>query len=106
MKIGSIETFPITEGHRNYLFVTVETDTGIVGIGEAALMGRELAVMGALEHLTPLLIGQDVSRLEHLWQVLFRGGFFSRWPRAERGDFRDRRRVVGHSRQAARRSHL
>src|SRR5215470_11550406 len=76
MKIGAIETFPITEGKRNYLFVTVETDTGIVGVGEAALMGRELAVIGALNHLTPLLIGQDVSRIEHVWQLLFRGGFF------------------------------
>ena len=45
-------------------------------MGEAGLTGRELAVIGAIEHFKPLLIGQDPCRIEHLWQVLFRGGFF------------------------------
>ena len=76
MKISSIETFPVSEGGRSYLFVTIETDTGLVGVGEAALTGRELAVIGALEHFKPLLIGHDASRIEHLWQMLSRGGFY------------------------------
>jgi galactonate dehydratase len=76
VKISTIETFPISEGGRSYLFVTVETDSGLIGVGEAALTGRELAVIGALEHFKPLLIGQDASRIEHLWQTLFRGGFY------------------------------
>ena len=29
-----------------------------------------------VEHFKPLLIGQEAGRIEHLWQVLFRGGFF------------------------------
>jgi len=33
-------------------------------------------VAGAVEHLTPLLLGQDPFRIEHIWQMLFRGGFF------------------------------
>jgi galactonate dehydratase len=32
--------------------------------------------MGAIEHFKPLLIGQDATRIEHLWQTLYRGGFF------------------------------
>jgi galactonate dehydratase len=32
--------------------------------------------MGAIEHFKPQLIGQDAGRIEHLWQTLFRGGFF------------------------------
>ncbi len=32
--------------------------------------------MGFVRHVTPLLVGQDPTRIEHLWQVLFRGGFF------------------------------
>ena len=31
---------------------------------------------GAIEHFRPLLIGQDPFRTEHIWQLLFRGGFF------------------------------
>jgi galactonate dehydratase len=76
MKITNIETYPVWGGARNFLFVVVDTDEGISGVGEAGITGRELAVIGAIEHFKPLLIGQDAGRIEHLWQMLFRGGFF------------------------------
>ncbi len=76
MKITNIETYPVWGGHRNFLFVVVDTDEGIYGVGEAGITGRELAVIGAVEHLKPLLVGQDPGRIEHIWQMLFRGGFF------------------------------
>src|SRR4051794_30724425 len=76
MKITNIETYPVWGGHRNFLFVVVDTDEGIYGVGEAGITGRELAVIGAIEHFKPLLIGQDPARIEHLWQLLSRGGFF------------------------------
>jgi galactonate dehydratase len=76
MKITNVEAYPVWGGQRNFLFVTVDTDEGISGVGEAGLTGRELAVMGAIEHFRPLLVGQDPFRSEHLWLLLFRGGFF------------------------------
>jgi galactonate dehydratase len=76
MKITDLTPYPVWGGHRNFLFVVVDTDEGIYGVGEAGLTGRELAVIGALEHFKPLLIGQDPFRTGHLWQMLFRGGFF------------------------------
>ncbi len=76
MKITNVETFPVWGGQRNFLFVVVDTDEGISGVGEAGITGRELAEVGAIEHFKPLLIGQDPMRTEHLWQLLFRGGFF------------------------------
>lgn len=76
MKITGITSYPVWAGHRNFLFVAVDTDEGLSGVGESGLTGRELAVMGALEHFAPLLIGQDAMRIEHLWQTLSRGGFF------------------------------
>jgi galactonate dehydratase len=76
MKITNVECYPVWGGHRNFLFVVVDTDEGIYGVGESGITGRELAIMGAIEHFKPLLIGQDPFRVEHLWQVLFRGGFF------------------------------
>ena len=76
MKITDVEAYPVWGGHRNFLFVVVDTDEGIYGVGEAGITGRELAVMGAIEHFKPLLIGQDPMRSEHIWQLLFRGGFF------------------------------
>jgi L-alanine-DL-glutamate epimerase-like enolase superfamily enzyme len=76
VKITDIQPYPVWGGQRNFLFVVVDTDEGIYGVGEAGLTGRELAVMGAVEHFKPLLVGQDPFRIEHIWQTLFRGGFF------------------------------
>jgi L-alanine-DL-glutamate epimerase-like enolase superfamily enzyme len=69
MRITTIECFPVWGGFRNYLFVVVDTDDGISGVGEAGLTGRELAVAGAISHFGPLLIGQDPFRSEHLWDI-------------------------------------
>ena len=49
MKITAIEAYPVWGGHRNFLFVVVDTDEGIYGVGEAGLTGRELAVIGAID---------------------------------------------------------
>ena len=76
MKITDVSAFAVYNGQRNNLFVVVDTDEGIYGVGESGLSGRELAVIGAVEHLKPLVVGEDPSRIEHLWQILFRGGFF------------------------------
>jgi L-alanine-DL-glutamate epimerase-like enolase superfamily enzyme len=76
MKISNVEVFPVFNGMRNNTYVVVDTDEGVSGVGEAGLSGRELAVSGAVDHLRPLLIGEDPSRIEHLWQVMARGGFF------------------------------
>jgi L-alanine-DL-glutamate epimerase-like enolase superfamily enzyme len=76
MKITNVEALPVHDAQRNYLFVLVDTDDGLTGIGESGLTGRELAVAGAVEHLKPFLLEQDPFRIEHIWQLLFRGGFF------------------------------
>jgi L-alanine-DL-glutamate epimerase-like enolase superfamily enzyme len=76
VRITGVEPHLVWGGERNFLFVVVDTDEGISGVGEAGLTGRELAVTGALEHFKPLLVGNDPGRIEHLWQTLFRGGFF------------------------------
>ncbi|NLD74510.1 MAG: mandelate racemase/muconate lactonizing enzyme family protein, partial [Chloroflexi bacterium] len=64
MRITDVTCYPVWSGHRNYVFVVVDTDEGLYGLGEAGLSRRERAVAGAVEHLKPLLIGQDPSRIE------------------------------------------
>jgi galactonate dehydratase len=76
MKITQVETYLVFSGTRNWLFVTVDTDEGIWGVGESNLTSREEAVVGFINHLRPLLVGQDPLRIEYLWQMMFRGGFF------------------------------
>ncbi len=76
MRITDVTCYPVWGGFRNFLFVVIDTDEGVSGVGESGLTGRELAVTGTIEHFKPLLIGQDPFRVEHLWQTLSRGGFF------------------------------
>ena len=78
MKITRIRAIPVNSGMgtRNYLIVKVETDEGIYGLGEAGITGKELAVAGAIQHFDEQLRGEDPSRIEHIWQRLFRGNFF------------------------------
>ena len=75
MQITQIRTHIVGEA-RNSLFVVVDTDEGIYGLGEAGITWREAAVAGFIDALRPALIGQDPRRIEHLWQVMFRCGFF------------------------------
>ena len=76
MKITAIKPYPIAGNGRNFMFVKVETDEGIYGIGEAGLTWKELAVAEAVNHLAPMIVGEDPMRTEHIWQVMLRGAFF------------------------------
>ena len=76
MKITDIRTFPLCAGGRNFLFVKVETDEGLYGMGEFGITWREQAGIGAIEHMKPHLLGQDQANIEFLWQLMFRGDFF------------------------------
>lgn len=58
---------------RNWIFVFVETDAGITGVGEATTEYHEQAVAAMIEnHLGPRLRGEDALRIEFLWQRGFR----------------------------------
>ena len=77
MKITAIKTVVVNAKLRNWIFVRVETDVaGLVGLGEATLEFQTRAVVGAIEDLAPLVIGQDPRRIEHLWQAMYRYPFF------------------------------
>lgn len=76
MKITAVRPFVVGGGGRNYFFVKVETNEGVYGIGEAGLGQRGPALAEVVRSFEPDLLGQDPSRIEHLWQVMFRSGFF------------------------------
>lgn len=76
MKITAVKGFPIFVGQRNQFVIKIETDEGIYGIGEGGISGRELAMQGMLDHFADILIGMDPRRIEHIWQLLYRGAYF------------------------------
>jgi len=66
---------------RNFVTLKIETRSGITGLGDATLNGRELAVASYLQdHVVPNLIGRDAGRIEDIWQFLYRGAYWRRGP--------------------------
>ena len=76
MKITAVKPFPVWIGHRNQLVVKVETDEGLFGWGESGLSGRELAVVGAVQHYAEFLRGRDPMQIGALWQEMYRSQYF------------------------------
>ncbi|WP_308365724.1 MULTISPECIES: D-mannonate dehydratase ManD [unclassified Microbulbifer] len=71
----------ITCPGRNFVTLKIETDSGLHGVGDATLNGRELAVASYLnDHVIPCLIGRDAHKIEDTWQYLYRGAYWRRGP--------------------------
>jgi galactonate dehydratase len=76
VKITSLEPLVVDVGSRNWLFVRVETDEGLSGVGEGSLPGHPRAVAAAVEEYREYVLGEDPARIQHLWQVMYRQPFF------------------------------
>jgi len=77
MKITAIKSLVCHARMRNWVFVKVETDQpGLIGWGEATLEWHTRSIVGALEDIATLLIGEEPRRIEHLWQMMFRQHFW------------------------------
>ncbi len=77
MKIVQLELFAVAP---RWLFLKVTTDEGIAGWGEPIVEGRAGTVAAAVRDLEYCLLGQDPRRIEDLWQVMYRGGFYRGGP--------------------------
>lgn len=86
MKIADVRTIPLSyrcespymsaagvQMARNALLVEIETDSGLVGVGESGSAGGPLASTQVVveQELKPLLVGEDPLLIERLWQKLF-----------------------------------
>ena len=77
MKITAIETLVCHARMRNWVFVKVLTDEpGLIGWGEATLEWHTRGVVGAIEDLAELIVGEDPRRVEYLWQMMYRQHFW------------------------------
>ena len=60
---------------QQYVFVQVDTDEGLTGWGEITSYPGRVAnrvVSGVIREVESLLVGQDPSQIEAIWQSLFR----------------------------------
>ena len=77
MKITKLETIFVEP---RWLFLKMHTDEEIVGYGEPIVEGRARTVAMAIKEMESYLLGQDPRRIEHHWQVLYRGTFYRGGP--------------------------
>jgi L-alanine-DL-glutamate epimerase-like enolase superfamily enzyme len=55
--------------NQSYHIVTIETDAGITGIGEGGSTDT-------IKQCAAMIVGEDPSRIDRLWQIMFRGYFY------------------------------
>ena len=102
MNIRSAEVV-VTSPTRNFVTLKLTTDDGVIGLGDATLNGRELAVAAYLqEHVAPLLLGRDAQRIEDTWQYLYRGAYWRRGPVTMAAIASGRHGPLGHQGQGRR----
>ena len=77
MKISRLTTYTVPP---RWLFLKIETDEGVTGWGEPVVEGRAATVAAAGEELSDYLVGKDPRRIEDLWQVMHRAGFYRGGP--------------------------
>ncbi|MFI3325760.1 MAG: galactonate dehydratase [Clostridia bacterium] len=77
MKITALKTYFVKP---RWLFLKVETDEGIVGWGEPIVEGRAQTTAQAVQEIGRIIIGQDPTRVEHIWQSVYCGQFYRGGP--------------------------
>ena len=76
MKITDVRTLLCHAYRCNWVFVIVETDAGLRGIGEATLEMRERTVATAVDELKRSLVGRDPHEIEAFWHEAYRDAYW------------------------------
>jgi galactonate dehydratase len=77
MKITDIKTVVVNAEMRNWVFTKVETDVpGLFGWGEASLEWKTRSLLGTIEDMTQMVLGEDPRNIEHLYQKMYRQSFW------------------------------
>jgi galactonate dehydratase len=76
-RIERLELFKVPP---RWLFLKVVTDEGVEGWGEPVVEGRADTVAAAVREMSEYVVGADPTKIEDMWQVLYRGGFYRGGP--------------------------
>lgn len=71
MKITKFELIKVPP---SWVWIKVHTDEGFVGLGEPFLENHGDAVIAEVQRIEPFLVGQDPTRIEYLWEVMYNSG--------------------------------
>lgn len=76
MRITDVKTHVVKVGEGSpwpWLFVEVETDEGVTGLGECTDPIATPVLVEAIRAMKPLVIGEDPANIEEMWQRIFHG---------------------------------
>src|SRR5208283_1825529 len=75
-RIKSVTTYVVGMRWRNCVFVRLETDEGVIGVGEGTLEFQPLAVEAAIKTLADrYVVGSSAFAIERLWLEMYRNEF-------------------------------
>lgn len=76
MKITDLQTYVVGNPWKNWVFVKLETDEGISGLGEATAGLSTKPSVGDVEELRRHVIGEDPRHPERLWYKMHKSRYF------------------------------
>jgi galactonate dehydratase len=75
MKVTKIEPIICNGGKRNWLFVEVTTDEGIVGYGDGTEWWGTPVMAKCIEDLAPFVIDENPFNTQRIWQKMYIGSY-------------------------------
>jgi galactonate dehydratase len=76
MRIVDIRTYVLPAVWKEWVVVLIETESGLVGAGEATLDYRTATVVGAIAECAEMLLGRRAEGIERIWSELYRSFFW------------------------------
>ncbi|NQW16924.1 MAG: mandelate racemase/muconate lactonizing enzyme family protein [Chloroflexi bacterium] len=80
MKITDVRTVVVGNPWKNWVFVVVETDEGVTGLGEATGGLQTQPRVASIEETKHLVIGRDPRNVHEIWNFLYLSAFLSITP--------------------------
>lgn len=75
MKIADIRTVVVGNPWKNWIFVVIETDEGLIGVGEATGGSETQPRVAAIEEIKHLVIGMDPRNVHEIFHKLYLTAF-------------------------------
>ncbi|HEV2121737.1 MAG TPA: mandelate racemase/muconate lactonizing enzyme family protein [Chloroflexota bacterium] len=80
MKITAVRVVQVTKGTFPWTMVEVQTDAGLIGLGEGTLESRPGTLAAAIREAGRVLIGQDPADIERLFRQMYHSPFWRGGP--------------------------
>ena len=76
MRVTGHKVFVANASRTNFVFVKLNTDEGIDGVGEATLEWQTKTIVGALEDLERSIVGKDPFEVERIVETMHRDSYW------------------------------